>query len=171
MPRNIEVKLACADLAAARAGALAAGAIPHAVEDQTDRYFEPSGGRRTKLRTRDGGAAELIAYDRPETAGVRPSDYEVTPGRDRGSARCLVPKGEPVAIVRKRREVLLLGNVRIHLDEVEGLGTFLELEAIVDPRHDDAECRRQVASLLDALGLAGAEPIRASYGELIRDAR
>ena len=66
---------------------------------------------------------------------------------------------------------LMIDNVRIHLDDVDGLGTFLELEAVVDLAHDDDACRRQVAGLLDALGLATAVPIRASYGELLRAAR
>jgi predicted adenylyl cyclase CyaB len=71
--------------------------------------------------------------------------------------------------VRKRRELLLLDNVRIHLDAVDGLGSFLELEAVVDERHDDAACHAQVDALLACLGLAGAVPIQASYGELIRE--
>lgn len=170
MPRNVEVKVAVADLPALRAAALAAGAQPSVVEEQTDRYYELDGGRRVKLRTRAGGAAELIRYDRPETAGVRPSDYEIMPVRDATAGACLVPRGAPVAVVHKRREVLLLENVRIHLDEVDRLGTFLELEAVVDAAHDDVVCRRQVAVLLRALGLADAEPIRASYGELVRHA-
>jgi predicted adenylyl cyclase CyaB len=170
VPRNVEVKVAVSDLAVLRAAALAAGARLSGVERQTDRYYELDGGRRVKLRIRVGGAAELIRYDRPETAGVRASDYEVTPVRDPAAGACLVPRGEPIAVVRKRREVLLLENVRIHLDEVDRLGTFLELEAVVDAAHDDAVCRRQVAALLDALGLSGAEPIRASYGELVRHA-
>jgi predicted adenylyl cyclase CyaB len=171
VPRNVEVKVPLPDPSRVRAAALALGARSRGVEVQTDRYYELDGGRRVKLRTRASGAAELIHYDRPETAGVRVSDYEVTPVRDVAARACLVPKDEPVAVVRKRREVLLLENVRIHLDDVDGLGTFLELEAVVDAEHDDATCRRQVAELLGALELAAAEPLRASYGELIRDAR
>jgi adenylate cyclase, class 2 len=170
VPRNIEVKVRVSGLARLRTAALAAGARSSGIESQTDRYYELDGGRRVKLRVRDGGSAELIRYDRPETGGVRASDYEVTPVRDAAAGACLVPKDPPVSVVRKRREVLLIENVRIHLDEVDGLGTFLELEAVVDAAHDDAACRRQVATVLDALGLATAEPIRASYGELVRGA-
>ncbi len=168
MPRNIEVKVRLADPDGARAAAIAAGARSASVEHQTDRYYRLDGGRRVKLRTRDDGRAELIHYDRPESDGVRASDYEVTPVRDAGA--CLVPGGEPVAVVRKRREVLRVDNVRIHLDEVEGLGSFLELEAVVDTTHDDAVCRAQVDALLGVLGLADAVPIRSSYGDLVRDA-
>jgi adenylate cyclase class 2 len=165
MARNIEVKLRLADPARVRAAAVAAGARSAGVETQVDRYYALDGGRRVKLRTRDRGVAELIRYDRPEVAGVRVSDYTVTPA---GPA-CRVPAGPPIAVVRKRREVLLLENVRIHLDEVERLGAFLEIEAVVDARHDDAACRRQVDALLARLGLADVVPIPSSYGELIRE--
>jgi predicted adenylyl cyclase CyaB len=171
VPRNIEVKVRASDLAEVRAAALAIGARSVGVETQVDRYYELAGERRVKLRSRGDGSAEMIRYDRPESDGVRASDYEVTPVRDVDAGVCLVPRNEPVAIVRKRRALLLLENVRIHLDDVEGLGTFLELEAVVDAHHDDAACRLQVADVLEALGLARSQPIRASYGELIRGAR
>jgi adenylate cyclase class 2 len=167
MARNIEAKVALADAAAACAVALALGAVDTGVDVQVDRYYALDGGRRVKLRTgRDG--AQLIRYDRPEVDGVRPSDYEVLPVRDPATRACLVPSSEPLVVVRKRRRILLLDNVRIHLDDVDGLGTFLELEAVVDAAHDDARCRTQVEDLLAALGLADVAPIRASYAELLR---
>jgi len=165
MARNIEIKARLADLDAARAVVVGLGAIAHAVEQQTDRYYALDGGRRLKLRTVAGGRAELIDYARPEASGVRASDYTVTPVRD-GDGSCAVPRGAPLVVVRKRREVLLIDNVRVHLDAVESLGTFLELEAVVDAAHDDAVCRAQVARLMRALGLGEADLIRASYAEL-----
>lgn len=168
MARNIEMKARVADLAAVRAAALAAGARPHAVEAQVDRYYTLDGGRRVKLRTIDGGAAALIEYHRPEAAGVRASDYTITPVRDAAAGVCLVPKGRPLVEVRKRREILLWDNVRIHLDAVDGLGTFIELEAVVDAAHDDARCHAQVAALMAAFAIADAALIRASYAELLQ---
>jgi adenylate cyclase class 2 len=166
MPRNIEIKAHVADLDAVRAVARQLGARPHATEEQTDRYYIVDGAHRVKLRTIAGGRAELVEYRRPEGSGVRTSDYTVTPVRDEAAGLCLVPKGRPLLIVRKRREILLWDNVRIHLDEVDGLGTFIELEAVVDERHDDIACGEQVAFLLGALGLREAELIRASYADL-----
>ena len=167
MSRNIEIKARVADLDAARAIALRLGAVPHADEEQTDRYYAVDGARRVKLRTIAGGRAELIDYQRAEASGVRASDYTVTPVRDEAAGLCLVPKGRPLVVVRKRREVLLWQNVRIHLDRVDGLGTFLELEAVVDQRHDDAACRAHVATLMAALQLRDDDLIRASYAELL----
>jgi predicted adenylyl cyclase CyaB len=78
-----------------------------------------------------------------------------------------VPKSAPLVVVCKRREVLLWDNVRIHLDQVDGLGTFLELEAVVDALHDETACRAQIDRLMDALRLSESDLIRASYAELL----
>jgi adenylate cyclase class IV len=168
VPRNIEIKVRLEAIDDARAIALGLGATPHAVEEQIDRYYTLTGSRRVKLRTVAGGRAELVEYRRSEATGVRASDYTVTPVRDAAARRCLLPKGSALLVVRKRREILLWDNVRIHLDQVEGLGTFLELEAVVDRAHDDARCRTQVAALMEALGVRDADLIRASYAELLR---
>ena len=162
MARNIEIKARLADLTAARAVARGLGAVPCVVEKQVDTYYALEGGRRVKVRRINAGRRELIDYQRPEASGVRASDYTITP-----LAEDAAPPGEPVVVVRKRREVLLIDNVRVHLDQVEGLGTFLELEAVVDAAHDDALCRAQVERIMDALGLREVDLIRASYAELL----
>jgi adenylate cyclase class 2 len=169
MPRNIEIKVRVADLDALRVQCVRLGASVRTVEEQTDRYHTLDGGRRVKLRTIRGGRAELIEYRRAEATGVRASDYSVTAVRDAAADRCMVPRGRPLAVVRKRREVWLWDNVRIHLDTVDGLGTFLELEAVIDARHDEAACRAQVATVMDALGVGEADLLRASYADLVRD--
>jgi adenylate cyclase, class 2 len=166
MARNVEVKARVADLARVRERALAIGARDAGELDQIDRYYELDGGRRVKLRTMPGRPGELIRYERPETAGVRASDYEITPVREDGA--CLVPKTTPIAVVRKRRALLLLDNVRIHLDTVDTLGTFVELEAVVDDAHDEATCRARVRRLVAALGLDASTFVRASYGDLVQ---
>lgn len=167
MPRNVEIKARVADLASVREAALRIGARFHAVEVQTDRYYTVDGAHRVKLRTIAGGRAELVEYWRSEATGVRASDYTITPVRDEAAGLCLVPKGQPRVVVRKRREILLWDNVRIHLDEVDGLGTFLELEAVVDERHDEPTCWAQVDMLMRALALRDDELIRASYAEMV----
>lgn len=167
MARNIEIKARCGDLAAARAVVLGLGAQPYAVEVQTDRYYTVDGAHRVKLRSIAGGRAELVEYRRSEASGVRASDYTVTPVRDEAAGLCLVPKGRPRVVVRKTREILLWDNVRVHLDTVDGLGSFLELEAVLDVAHDEAACRAQVATVLAALRLSEADLIRASYAELM----
>jgi predicted adenylyl cyclase CyaB len=166
--RNVEVKARLADLDAARAVAARLGATCAWTDVQVDRYYELDGARRLKLRTCGRGPAELIRYDRPEATGVRTSEYEVSPVRDAAAEACLVPKMPPLVTVRKRRELWQLDNVRIHLDDVDGLGTFLELEAVVDAAHDEVACERSVRCLLDALGLRETDCLRASYSDLLR---
>lgn len=167
MPRNLEVKARLPDLARTRRAVEALGARHVTTEHQVDRYYQLDGARRCKLRIIRGAGAHLIRYERPERHDIRTSHYEITPVRDAAAARCLLPKGQPVIVVRKRREIHLLDNVRIHLDRVLGLGTFLELEAVVDAHHDDATCTRQVEAITRALGVPATAVIRASYAELL----
>jgi adenylate cyclase class 2 len=168
MPRNVEMKARVPDFAAARRVAERLGARHEWTDVQVDRYYRLDGSARVKLRTCARGPAELIRYDRAEDGPVRTSAYEISRPRDDAHAVCLIPGGEPLAVVRKRRELWLLDNVRIHLDTVDRLGTFLELEAVVDATHDEAGCRLQVKRMLDALGIAPGDCVRASYGDLLR---
>jgi len=166
--RNVEVKARLAGLADARRAAENLGARFEWVDEQVDRYYQVGDGGRVKLRTCSRGPAELIRYARPETAGVRASEYEVMEVRDPEAQACLVPKTPPVVVVRKTRELWLLDNVRIHLDTVDGLGTFLELEAVVGPSHDDARCHAQVQAMLPAFGITERDCVPASYSDLLR---
>jgi predicted adenylyl cyclase CyaB len=68
-------------------------------------------------------------------------------------------------VVDKRREVFLADNVRIHLDDVVGLGAFLEFEAVLDERHDDAAGLAQVERLMEAFGITKADLLEGSYGD------
>lgn len=168
MAQNVEIKVAITDLERLRGAVADLGAHFSEIQEQIDRYFVVAGAERVKLRTINGRAAQMIRYARPETAAARTSTYEITPVRDEEASRCLVPKGPPLVTVRKRREIWLRENVRFHLDTVKGLSTFLELEAVVDPAHDEAVCRAQVGEIIAALGLDPATFIRASYADLLR---
>jgi len=73
--------------------------------------------------------------------------------------------------VRKRREIYLVENVRIHLDEVEGLGTFLEFEAMLDQQHPDEQVARELLDrLAGEFGLGPDSLLSGSYGELWAEA-
>jgi len=127
---------------------------------------------RLKLRETVGRRAELIAYDRPDHADVRASDYDLISIDDpatlkRGLARTL---GVRVVVV-KRRELLMWYNVRIHLDRVEGLGSFVEFEAVISEGEDEATGHERVAMLAEALRLRDEDRIATSYSNLIEAAR
>jgi len=172
MPRNIELKARLGDLPAARRIAEAIATDRLGVEHQVDTYFHTPTGR-LKLREIDGEAARLVAYLRPDDAGPKGSDYVLVPipdpaGLKRGLAATLGIR----AVVDKRREIFLVDNVRIHLDQVDGLGTFLEFEAVLGPTPqgadiDDDAGRAQLADLRRRFDLRDADLITGSYGEMI----
>jgi adenylate cyclase class 2 len=169
MRRNVELKARCHDLAAARAAAERIGTRFEATLHQIDTYFHVPHGR-LKLREIDGVRAELIGYERPNETGDRASDYRVVPVTDTAGlkaalAAALGVRGE----VRKRRDLLLWRNVRIHLDEVEGLGSFLEFEAVVSPTDNEAASREHLKQLAAALKVSEADRIAVSYSDLLLD--
>ena len=168
--RNIELKARCADLAAARAAAVSLCAMPLDRMRQTDTYFRAATGR-LKLREieRDGGAAaELISYARPDAATPRASDYRVVPVPDAPAlAAALADTVGLRGVVRKAREVLLWRNVRIHLDAVESLGTFVEFEAVVSAVVGDEASRQNLEVAASALGIDRADAVEGSYIDLI----
>ena len=126
MARNIEIKARCGDLAAARAvRALGWRAAVRGRSADRPRLHGRRGAPRQAAQHRRR-PCRAGRDRRSEVSGVRASDYTVTPVRDEAAGLCLVPKGRPRVVVRKTREILLWDNVRVHLDTVDGLGSFLE---------------------------------------------
>jgi homotetrameric cytidine deaminase len=147
---------------------LALGASDQGVIVQRDTYFRVREGR-LKLREEQPGDAHLIAYRRPDAAAVRVSDYSVVPVPDAPALLAALSDTLGVdAVVSKRRRLLLWETVRIHLDEVDGLGDFLELEAVAAADSNLAHEREQIAHLRDVLRI-GDEALReGSYADAIK---
>jgi predicted adenylyl cyclase CyaB len=165
--RNIELKARCADLDRAAAAAVALGATPAGELIQLDTYFQVPHGR-LKLRETQGKPAELIAYSRADSTEFRDSDYTLVPIAHPEELKlalkaALGVRGE----VRKRRTLLMWHNVRVHLDDVEGIGTFLEFEAVIAHNEEEANSRDRLATLSAALAIAPADRIAQSYGDLL----
>src|SRR5215204_3744415 len=134
--RNVELKAHDPDPARTLERALAARAEDRGLIRQRDTYFAVRHGR-LKLREEEPGGATLIAYDRPDAATERVSDYRLVPVAEPALLRdALVAATGVAVVVEKRRELLMWETVRIHLDEVDGLGAFLELEAVAEPGSD-----------------------------------
>ncbi len=180
--QNIEYKAELRDLPLARTIARSLGAVLAETMQQTDTYYNVPDVR---LKRRDivwveqanygqelVGAdtlTEYIRYTRADAARPRASDYAVfTPEQFRARF------GEsplPVrATVRKIRELYLYKGVRIHLDRVESLGTYIEFESPVTPDRPEPEARALVADLLEAFRPAMGEAIAKGYADLL-DAR
>lgn len=163
--RNLEFKARLADANAALARARSLGADLWGDLRQTDTYFAVPQGR-LKLRESAGFQAELIFYARDESSPGRPSDYEVARSPDADALRVVLAQALGVlAVVGKRRTLLLLDTTRIHLDNVEGLGGFLEIEAPV--KEDEPIVKDKLDHLISGLGFAWEDCIRASYLDLM----
>lgn len=173
MPSNIEIKarldgeraLACI---AERAAALGADG-PRFIE-QDDTFFRCANGR-LKLRAFGDGGGELIFYRRADAAGPKESFYVLAPVADCGPLReALTLAYGQAGRVRKRRELWLAGRTRVHLDRVEGLGPFLELEVVLRDGEAAAAGEDEAHRLLDALGVAPAQLVEGAYVDLLREA-
>src|SRR5215208_7133456 len=171
--RNVELKARDPDPARTLERALELGAQEIGEIRQRDTYFAGARGR-LKLREQETDARpvsdELIEYSRADSTDARTSTYRRAPVADAAPLReALDAAYGAVVTVTKRRRVLLWEGVRIHLDEVEGLGSFLELEAVADPESDLEAEHEKVERLRAALGVNDADLVATSYADLIRD--
>lgn len=98
------------------------------VDEQTDTYFNVPNGR---LKLRQGNIENnLIFYQRPDDSGPKESNFELVKIEDSNGLREMLGKAIGVkVIVRKKREIYYINNVKFHLDSLEGLGNFVEIEA------------------------------------------
>jgi adenylate cyclase class IV len=174
MPRNLELKVRCSpsELLAIRKRAERTNIGPFSRLRQVDTYFAVAHGR-LKLReitSADGEPfAELIAYSRPDELGPRWSAYRritVSAGDASNLRAALAETTGVVAVVAKTRDVAIHGRTRIHLDVVEGLGEFVELETVVGDG-DDGGAAQELATIAGALGLGACATIAGSYADLI----
>lgn len=165
--RNIELKARLADLETARKVAEAIATDRLGTQRQVDTYFHCPHGR-LKLREIEGLPAQLVWYARPDQPGPKASDYLLVPVSDPETLEAALSAAWGVrCVVKKRREILLYHNVRIHLDDVAGLGRFLEFEAVLGPETDDAEGRAQLDWLIEKFAIAAADLLEGSYADLL----
>ncbi|MGD9647983.1 MAG: class IV adenylate cyclase [Pirellulales bacterium] len=165
--RNIELKARLTNLEKAREIAASVATQRLGIEHQIDTYFAAPRGR-LKLRQTNGLSSTLIAYSRSDTAAARPSDYQLVPvAHPETLKQALAAALGIIGVVDKRREIYLVDNVRIHLDEVVGLGSFLEFEAVLAPGQDEAQGYERLATLQGAFGIDAATICTGSYRDLM----
>ena len=167
MARNIEIKARVDDPEGLRARVESVADRGPVVMRQRDTFYRVPNGR-LKLREIEGGAAELIRYHRASGRDPRPSDYEIVPVPDpRGLDRALEAALGHAGCVEKTRTLYLAGPTRIHLDEVVGLGSFLELEVVLDDTLGPDAGKRIARELMERLRVPTASLLSESYVELI----
>jgi predicted adenylyl cyclase CyaB len=164
--RNLEAKFRLPDHAAARARAEAIGFVVRATLEQRDTFFAVSNGK-LKLRE-ESGRASLIHYRRAREAGLDLSNYEIAETPNPEAIRAMLAGAlGVVAEVRKRRTLLMRRNVRLHLDRVDGLGDFGEIEAVLADGDIAAAFSGEVAEILAALDVRAGDLTEKSYFEMI----
>lgn len=165
--RNLELKarLASLDVARGLAEQVATERLPP--QHQVDTYF-PCARGRLKLREIDGRQAQLVWYERPDGLNFKASDYVLAPVDSPEPVKAALAGALGTAIVvEKRRDIFLHHNVRIHLDDVVGLGPFLEFEAVLGPHASESESRARLEFLKLHFGVRAGDLVAGSYRDLL----
>lgn len=163
--QNIEFKAELRDVEAARRQCSLLQAHHVGLLKQVDVYFRLADGRLKKRMT-EGQPIEWVYYHRPDRVSPRMSNYTLLTD-EQARRRWGTQSLREWLTVRKTRDLWLWRNVRIHLDEVEDLGTFIEFEAQVSRRFDVKNCHDSLAILRETFSALLGEPISASYSDLI----
>lgn len=167
MPRNIEIKASIERIDDLLPKALAI-ADQGAVEiEQDDTFFRCDAGR-LKLRTLSPSAGELIFYRRADQQGPKESFYQLTPTHEPDRLReTLSLAWGQIGRVQKKRTLLLVGRTRIHLDRVQGLGHFLELEVVLEEGEPLEAGMQEANDIMAQLGVEPSRLIEGAYLDLL----
>jgi adenylate cyclase, class 2 len=168
--RNLELKARDHDPARSLTACRDLGAEDRGTLTQRDTYFEVPHGR-LKLRE-EPGRAMLIAYERPDLEGNKESRYRLVEVPDPDALREALSTTLGVrVVVTKTRRLFAHENVRIHLDRVDGLGDFIEFEAVAAGGDDPSGFTAGLDSLREAFAIREEDLLAASYSDLLLEAR
>ncbi len=171
MARNIEIKarIESVDAVAAKAAALADHGPIEIPQDDT--FFACDRGR-LKLRAFSATEGQLIFYQRANQAGPKESFYIISPTASPDSLReALTLAYGQAGRVRKHRTLYLVGRTRVHLDKVENLGHFLELEVVLSDGEHHEPGVEEAHRLTAALGIPTTHLIEGAYVDLLSQRR
>lgn len=167
MARNIEIKarIESVESLAPRVAALADQGPVEIVQDDT---FFPCDRGRLKLRAFPAGDGQLIYYQRPDQTGPKESFFVISPTAAPDALReALALAYGRAGRVRKRRILYLIGRTRVHLDRVEDLGDFLELEVVLTEGEPAERGVEEARRLMAALGVDPGQLIEGAYVDLL----
>jgi adenylate cyclase class IV len=170
MARNVEIKARVCELEAIRTRARSLASSPGEVLQQTDTFFAvPSG--RLKVREFPDGTGELISYQRSDQRGPKESVYTRYPCQNARALSETLGRVLPVrGIVLKMREVFLVGRTRIHLDQVQNLGSFVELEVVLSDGESAEHAEHVALELLQKLEISETGLLAQAYIDLLEAA-
>jgi predicted adenylyl cyclase CyaB len=165
--RNVEIKAAVPDFADIEVALAELATAPPVELTQEDTFFHCPRGR-LKLRKLAATSGELIHYRRADEAGPTTSDYVLAPTAEPDRLRdALAAAYGVVGVVRKHRTVRMVGRTRVHLDTVEGLGTFVELEVVLHEGDDTGQGVAEAQRLMAALGIGADRLVAGAYIDLL----
>lgn len=167
MARNVEIKARARDSGRLRQLIEALPVSSREVLSQEDTFFLAGPGR-LKLRRFSAGRGQLIRYGRADEKGPKVSSYSILETNQPDVVRrSLSGRYEIQGAVRKKREVYIVGQTRIHLDEVEGLGSFVEFEYVLDEGQDAGEGKEFLKALMTRLGIGEEDLVEGAYIDLL----
>ncbi len=167
--RNVEIKARVSDLPRLRVKMESLAPTPPEALVQMDTFFVVPRGR-LKLREFSDGSGELIFYERPDRAGPKESSYARCACSDPKAVLAVLSQALGVrGVVEKRRVLFMMGRSRIHLDEVRGLGSFLEIEVVLGDGESPAGGERIARELLAALGIPESALVAHAYIDLLEE--
>lgn len=165
---NIEIKARCENTEAVEKVLLQMQAKFIGEDRQLDTYFSVEEGR---LKLREGNIENsLIFYHRPDTAGPKKSDISMYRADDLTALKAVLLDALPVkVVVDKRRRIYFIENVKFHLDEVKGLGKFVEIEAIdYEGEIGESRLREQVDFYMDLFNIRQEDLLERSYSDMLQ---
>jgi adenylate cyclase, class 2 len=163
MPTNFELKVKIDNLEKYEDLAKSFNASFSKVLDQTDTYFKTGYGK-LKLREFSDKNSELIYYDKQQEYSQ--SDYIIAGIEDTKNLKKIFSfLFETIVVVKKKRTVYLFKNARIHLDDVNELGTFLEFEVIVS--EGDKQARELLDRLYEHFNINENDIVKCGYSDLL----
>lgn len=163
----VEIKAVCHDPDRVRKILLDHNARFVGQDHQIDTYFVVETGR---LKLREGDIENsLIYYNRPDDAGPKRSDVQLyQTQKESGLKDVLKSFLNEFVVVDKRREIYFIDNVKFHIDRVEGLGSFVEIEAIDnDGSLGEESLRRQCNHFLEMLAIPESDLLTDSYSDML----
>jgi len=167
MASNIEIKARVDDFDALRARTEVLSDQPLQIIPQEDTFFNTEKGR-LKLRVLDPDLGYLIYYERPDQDGPKRSDYHLAKTNEPENLKTALSLALGIrGVVRKTRYLYMVGQTRIHLDDVDGLGQFMELEVVMQASQSDAEGRAIAEDLMRRLGVREEALIEGAYMDLL----
>jgi predicted adenylyl cyclase CyaB len=166
---NVEIKARTADLEILRRRVESVSDSPAELIMQEDIFFNGPQGR-LKLRIFSDDRGELIYYERSDQAGPKRSRYFISRTAEPRKLTIVLESALGIrGVVRKKRWLYWVGNTRIHLDEVEGLGSFLELEVVLSTGQRIEEGEAIADQLMADLGIEKSDLIASAYIDLVEN--